>query len=163
MMVAIVVISLLMIGVMDGMAKCREQGTAVQNQIIASNIAQELMDAARDQSWSRLISLAGTSITLTDNYINHGTGDLSQGGISYIPRPLLTDPAASTYSNQTWDTSTNSGRNVFRGRCTQTITNLGTTPPTLSIVINVTWPSETGGQWKNLTQSTVISQAGIHN
>jgi prepilin-type N-terminal cleavage/methylation domain-containing protein len=162
MMVAIVVISLLMMGVMDGMAKCREQGSAVQNQIIAANIAQELMDAARDQSWSKLLASAGT-VNLAGNYLNHATGSLATGGISYIPRPLLTDPATTTYSNQTWDTTSNSGKNIFRGSVTQTITDLGTVPDTISIVINVSWPSETGGTAKQLTQSTVISQSGIHN
>jgi type II secretory pathway pseudopilin PulG len=167
MMVAILCLELLLGGIVDSLMLCKRQGTSVQNNLIAASICQELMDAARDQTYATLANAAGNTVTLSGAQINSGTSGLLTGGIPYLPRPLVVDAGNNDYSSQTWDSDTGVGRNTFQGEVVQTITDLNTTPPTLSIVVTVRWPSEASGsdrsKWHNVTQSTIVSQAGIHN
>lgn len=155
MLVSIVVLSLLMIGIMDALALTKRSTTAVQNQIIAANIAQEMMDVIRNQTWNTIIANAGT-VNLTGESVNRTAGSVS--GLTYMPRPLVQDQVANTYSS-------GARSNLFRGSVTQTVSQpQGTSPNrTVNVVITVTWPGEHGGGQKSLTQSTMISEAGIHN
>ncbi|MBX9571109.1 MAG: type II secretion system GspH family protein [Candidatus Obscuribacterales bacterium] len=155
MLVSIVVLSFLMIGIMDALSLTRRSATAVQNQIVAANIAQEMMDVIRNQNWNTIVAAAGT-VTLSGENINRTAGSTS--GLTYMPRPLVQDQVANNYSN-------GSRQNLFRGSVTQTISQpQGTTPnQTINVVITVSWPGENGGGRKSLTQSTMISEAGIHN
>ncbi len=159
MMVSVLVISFLMIGILDAMALCRRGSTATQNQMIASAIAQELVDIARNQSYATLRLPQNANVTLSGDYINRTSGSTLSSGLSYLNRPLVIDASNNNYSIKTWDPVAQAG-NVFHGTVNQTIRDLGNNSVVLSITI--TWPSEQGGGDRQLIQSTVISQNGIH-
>lgn len=155
MLVSIVVLTILLTAIMDSLSLCKRSTTAVQNQIIAANIAQELMDLIRNQSWATITANTG-SVTLSGNAINRTSGALTQ--LTYMPRPLVQDQSLNTYTEA-------SRNNLFRGSVTQTISAATGNAPnrTCTVSITVTWPSEHGGGVKTLTQSTLISELGIHN
>lgn len=140
------------------MAAAKRQATAAQDQLIAANIAQELVDAARNQSWATLNANLGTT-NLTGQFINRTQGTLN-GGLTYMPRPVILDIANNTYTPQTYNAVVGSG-NLFHGSVNQTITAMNGS--TLNLKVVVTWPAENGGGNHTLVQSTLISQAGIHN
>lgn len=148
-----------MIGILDAMALCRRGSTATQNQMIASAIAQELVDIARNQSYATLRLPQNANVTLSGDYINRTSGSTLSSGLSYLNRPLVIDASNNNYSIKTWDPVAQAG-NVFHGTVNQTIRDLGNNSVVLSITI--TWPSEQGGGDRQLIQSTVISQNGIH-
>lgn len=178
MMVAILILSFVMAGVMDSVAKCKYSTTGIQNQLIAANISQELVDIAKDQNWSTLTSAGNLgTFNLTNNYINKG-GTALAGGPSWLNRPLSVDAGtyaananyqASQYSASTWNAAGGTGQNVFRGTIqlvlTQTQASSATPPYTgqITMTVNITWPSETGGGNRSCVQSTVLTQVGVHN
>lgn len=163
MLVAIVVLSFLMIGIMDAMALTRRTSTSLQNQVIATSIAQELLDSARNQTWATLQGAIGTTV-LSGNDINRSSGTLSggSGNVSYIRRALVLDQS-NTYDSNTWS---GSAGNLFGGglsntTVTQTIQDIGDNA--LNIRVQVQWPAENGPGVKSLILSTIISESGIHN
>lgn len=158
MMIAVLVISFLMIGILDAMALCRRGSTATQNQMIASVIAQELVDIARNQNYATLTLPQNANVTLSDSYINRSSGSLTSG-LTYLNRPLVLDPSNNNYTVKTWDPVAQTG-NIFHGTVNQTIQDLGN--HSVALIIKITWPSEQGGGDRQLTQSTVISEKGIH-
>lgn len=155
MMVAVLVVSVLMTAVIDALMLSRRSATYMQNQLIAANIAQEVCDAARNQTYATLVAAKG-SYTLTDGYINGSGG---AGGVPFISRPLVLNPTTLNYSPQTWQNG--QGKNVFHGQATVTISDMAVNPPALQVQVTVSWP-EGGSQLRTITQSTVISQNGIH-
>lgn len=159
MMIAVVVISFLMIGIMDAMALCRRGATATQNQMIASAIAQELVDIARNQSYATLTLPQNANVTLSGDYVNRISGSSLNGGLTYLNRPLVLDTTTNTYTTKTWDPVAQAG-NIFHGTVNQKISDLGNN--SVSLVITINWPSEQAGGQRQLIQSTVISQNGIH-
>ena len=159
MMVSILVISFLMIGIMDAMALCRRGTTATQNQMIASAIAQELVDVARNQSYQTLTLAQNANVTLSGDYINRTSGASLNSGLTYLNRPLVLDASNNTYSPKTWNPLAQAG-NVFQGTVNQRITDLGNN--SVSLVLTISWPSEQGGANRKLVQTTVISENGIH-
>lgn len=159
MMIAVVVISFLMIGIMDAMALCQRGATATQNQMIASAIAQELVDIARNQTYATLTLAQNANVTLSGDYINRVSGNPLSSGLTYLNRPLVLDTTTNTYTSSTWDPLAQSG-NIFHGTVNQRITDLGN--KSVSLVITINWPSEQAGGQRQLIQSTVISQNGIH-
>lgn len=149
MIVSLGVVSILMAGIVESLALVQRAARASQNHAIASIIAQEMIDEARNQTWTTLNANIGT-ITLLVNRTASG-----QTGPSYLPRPLLLDLANNTYS----DAGQN---NLFRGTVQQVLALAGSGQ--LRLTVTVSWPTENSpGQTSTLTMTTVISEYGIHN
>jgi type II secretory pathway pseudopilin PulG len=146
--VAIGVIAIITVPILDGLSQVHRQGTATQNEVIASNIAQEVIDNARNSTWTTLTANQGTQ-TLLVNRVNG-----SETGPGYNPRPLMLDTATNTYSSAAQS-------NRFNGTVEQTITTIDA--GTLQLTVTVTWAGENGGGNKRLSMNTLISQFGIHN
>lgn len=147
-LVTVFIISMFMAAITDALAKTYVQSTSSQNQVIAANVAQELIDSARDAGYTAL-----SQPTIADgswhNVSVYGTAAADQP--SYLVRPLMIYGASSSAQN-----------NRFRGSVRQMLTNIGNNQ--VQLQIEVSWPSEiTGGSSRQLCASSLISQYGIHN
>ncbi|MBY0548823.1 MAG: hypothetical protein K2W95_16245 [Candidatus Obscuribacterales bacterium] len=147
-LIAVGILSTLMASIMDGLSQVHRQTTASQNQVIATNIAQEIVDQARNADWTTLNANMGTRTLLVNkqNSADSGTG--------YNTRPLMLDMVGQSYTPE-------ASANLFRGTVQQTLTNVGA--GRMRLTVNVSWPGEHGGGNKSLIVSTMISQYGIHN
>lgn len=138
---------------MDGLARVHTSATSVQNQQIATFMAQELFDAARNQRFSVLQSAADSA--WHDVTINDTGNGLVAGQPAYLPRPLMLDLSSDSGFNY----SPAGKSNLFPGKCQQQLVDNG--DGTLTQTVRVLW-SEGGTQQRNLSMSTVISQWGNH-
>lgn len=146
--VAIGLISLLTATLLDGLWTCARTNTATQNQLAATNIAQQVVDQVRNANWNTLRNNVGTRSLLVNRQYNGETGP------GFQPRPLMLDIANNTYSSE-------GQSNLFQGTVTETITDIG--QGQLLITVNVKWADEHGRKMKELNMSTLVTQDGIHN
>lgn len=147
-LVTVLIISIFMAAITDAMAKTYMQTSASQNQVIAANIAQELIDIARDTGYNTL-SQASTADGSWHDVAVYGTAAATQP--AYLLRPLMIYGSTSPAQN-----------NRFRGSVRQMLTNIGNNQVQLQIEVN--WPAEnSGGVNRQLRASSLISQYGIHN
>lgn len=144
MIVAILIISLLMAGIVDSLAQVLRGTTATQNQTFAISIAQEIMDNARNSNWQTLMANQGTQ-TLMVKGVESKTG--------MFPRTLMPDYTASSFSSE-------GQNNTFRGNVRQTLTLVG--PSRMRLDVNIDWPSDNAGKNRQMQVSTMISEHGIH-
>lgn len=146
--VAIGLISLLTASLLDGLWTCARTNTATQNQLAATNIAQQVVDQVRNANWNTLKNNLGTRSLL----VNRSYG--GQTGPGFQPRPLMLDMANNSYSEE-------GKNNLFQGTVTETIADIG--QGQLLVTVNVKWADEQGRKQKELNMSTLVSQDGIHN
>jgi len=151
-LVSVVLSGIMMAAIMGQMTKSQSFSTKTKNQVMASDIIQEIVDNARNLSWNELTGFAGTH-TLRVNQLSSGqVTDL------FFPRALQLDPVALTYS-------TAGSINLFRGDVEDgglvqaVIVNGGA--GTVQLDVTVTW-YEPGGI-RTSTARTIIAQTGIHN
>lgn len=147
MLISIFVLSIFLAASTDSFARVYTQGTASQNEVIAANIAQQLIDIARNTGYTTL-SASGTADGVWHDVGVYATS--SSGQPSYINRPLL------IYGN-----SSETQSNQFHGTVRQSLSNLGS--GRLQLLVEVSWPSELGSGSRLLSASSLISQYGIHN
>lgn len=153
MVVGVLVSSIFAAAVVQGMSQGMSLTSGAQNEVLASTMAQEVLDAARDLPYATLQGYAGTY---------NLTVQLPQGGGSIncppYPRPLLLDDSnfsygASQYGQKalynTLTATTCSG--------TETIQNNGDNTCTVTVTIN--WRDSTGPH--QFIASTRIAQNGI--
>lgn len=126
------------------------QGSTNTNQILATNMAQQLIDNARNSTWNDLNAIAGTGWQDVPLYSMP-----SYTATTLYPRPLLRNPNL-TYSNQ----ATNQ---TFNGSAREKLT-LENTPSgnVMRLQIEITWKDQKGSGHK-YTEETIISETGIHN
>lgn len=164
-LVAVLVISFLMAGLMQGLSQMHTQTTAPQNQIIATNMCQELFDIARNAQFSELWALQGAGAR--NVAVNRTSGAWPPSGQpAYIQQPLmldLTNNLGATYSTQAQDLQ-------FRGTVTQTITDNSPAGASAAnqnrqvrVTVTVTWPNEIGPGNRGMTMATNIYESGISN
>lgn len=146
--VAIGLISLLTATLLDGLWTCARTNTATQNQLAATNIAQQVVDQVRNANWNTLRNNLGTRSLLVNREFSADVGP------GFQPRPLMLDMANNGYS---WEGQ----HNLFTGTVTETIADIG--QGQLLITVNVQWADEHGRKPKELNMSTLVSQDGIHN
>ncbi|MBX9685978.1 MAG: hypothetical protein K2X27_04700 [Candidatus Obscuribacterales bacterium] len=164
-LVAVLCLSFLLAGLMQGLSQMHTQTTAPQNQAIASNICQELFDMARNAQFSDLWSCVGSGAMPVA--VNRSSGSWPPSGQpAYITQPLmldLTSNLGASYSQAGQD-------NRFRGTVTQTITDVSAAGATagnrnrqVQITVVVTWPNEVGSGNRTMQMSTRIYENGISN
>lgn len=159
-LVAVLVTTIISVGLMDTIAKTHAASTITSNQIMATNIAQQVLDNARNSSFNALLALAGTGPTnLVANRFDAGTTMPAA-----LPRPLLLDTTQYTYRsvNQTGTGNVFGGNNA---NVTQEVVTIGGVAPnrSLRLIVRVNWPNENGTGRRSMEISTVINESGIHN
>lgn len=166
MLLAIATSTMLAAALVANLADTERLASAGQNQIIATAVAQELIDNTRNAMYDSLIPG-----TYEDFLVNRTAS--GQCGNSLNPRPLLLDLVNQNYSFV--NPSNEPGvlqqyTNVFQGKVTQQIIDNGAAGAlgnTKTVVVTVTWneggASGEGGSTKSLTLSTLVAFNGIHN
>jgi hypothetical protein len=126
------------------------QGSTNTNQILATNMAQQLVDNARNSTWAELTAIAGTGWQDVPLYTMP-----SYTNTTLFPRPLLRNPDL-TYNAK----STNQ---TFNGNAKERlIAETNTAGDILRLQIEITWKDQKGSGHK-YTEETVITKTGIHN
>jgi hypothetical protein len=108
-------------------------------------MAQQLIDNARNCTFSTLNTYANTGWTNVPLYSTSGTNAL-------YPRPLLRNP------NLTYSTAATN--QTFNGQVQERLSTIGTS--VMKLEVKVTWSDQKGNGHEYDTQ-TLISQNGIHN
>lgn len=144
MLVAILMLSLLTGSILEALSKCSISTTASQNQILASNIAQQIIDTARNSGWAVMSSPAVADGTW------HNINVYGSNGGGFLLRPLLnTGESAAGAANQ------------FHGSARQQVIDLGN--GSLQLNVEVSWPAENSAGTRMLQASSYINQFGVHN
>lgn len=148
-LVAMVLAAFFSLALYDSLALGMRATTTAKKNLIAANIAQQVLDDARNQSWASLIALpASTSLPIN--------GSLSSTTMGANPsRPLLVNTdlnyhSASVAADSGFDNAT----------CVRTISSPSAN--TRRIVVTVSW-NDAGGAIKTHSVQTNISVNGIHN
>lgn len=150
-LVAVLILSILSAGLMDAMAKCFTGSTQTQNQILAANIAQEIIDTARDAGWNMMSDPINVADGAWHNVAVYGS---TTSNPAFLPRTLMVNGNSAIAAN-----------NQFRGTVRERVTNLGggANNGSVQLEIEVSWPAENGGGTRMLKSTSLISQNGIHN
>lgn len=160
-LVAVLVLSLFLAGVMNGLANMHQQTTAPQNQALAFTMCQELFDTARNQTFNNLLASADGAWhqVLVNRQVS---GETAAGQPAYIPGPLMLDLSGGNGASFT----SQGQANLFRGTVEQKLDspatdgNLGSGQLRLSIRVN--WPAENSANANRTVQmSTLIYEHGI--
>lgn len=148
-LVAIVLAMFFSIALYDSLSLALRSSTTAKKNLLAANLAQQVLDDARNQSWATLIALP-TNTTLP---INASSNSTTLG--ANPSRPLLVNTDLS-YSSAS--VASDSGFN--NATCTRVITSPSAT--TRRVVVTVSWQDGAGGVKTHQVQ-TNISVNGIHN
>lgn len=133
--------------------------TKGQNQVIAADLAQEVIDNARNSSWNELIANSNGGVPQTLLVNRHYSGE---AGPAIFPRPLLQDwDNSSSGLGATYSQAARSG--AFNGTVTETVTD--NADGSVRVTVNVNWQEagQLAGTTRNYSLSTLIAQNGIHN
>ncbi len=132
--------------------------TSGENQVIASNLAQQVIDNARNSTYMKLLSHLGGGTSASQDLSLYQFPPTPETAM--FPRPLIRNLDASsgmTYSEASQNRS-------FAGTVTQTIQNL--TPGEDSngqvrVTVLIAWKDSRGPH--HFQTGTTIAQTGIHN
>lgn len=158
-LMSIAVSSMLAAALVSNLAQTESFSNAGQNQLLAACIAQEMIDNARNTSYSDLVDNIGTHEMVVNRVSDESCPDV-------LPRALLMDEVD-------LDFTTESKRNAFWGTAVESIEYLDAGDPNvLRITVEVSW-KEAGNTKKNYVNgsngtnaavlSTLVSKNGIHN
>ena len=160
MMVATVVGTLLLTSVYGTALTMYRAISSGQNQMLASNMAQQVIDNARNSTYGYLRDtlLGGAGIASASQQLSLYTYPTANP--AFFPRPLLKNLA----DNGVFTYSTSANNTAFAGTVNETLLNLtpnNTTNGQIQVFVVVAWSD---GQGPHIYRtSTVISQTGIHN
>jgi prepilin-type N-terminal cleavage/methylation domain-containing protein len=164
-MVAVVVGSILLYAVYNCTSLMYTASTTNENQVLATNMAQQVIDNARDSRYDELnyqcngdptSGSTGTNSQVLNLY------DYPTSDPNFFPRPLLRN--LSTAAGMSYTTA--STQQAFPGTVTETLTTLQPYDPdartgSMKVSVLVAWTDSRGPH--KYTTSTIISQTGIHN
>lgn len=159
--IALGIVSVVMAGILDGLALTYRSATTTQNQVVATTILQGMIDDIRNSKWSTINGLVGSTLTSSSGQIVLVRTNGSQTGSLIHPRPLLCDCAAANYTPEAQTSLT--VWNINTPNCAQVEeTFTQSEPGVVRVDIAINWPGEAGGR-RHLTAATCVSQYGIHN
>ncbi len=150
-LIAVVLASIVMSAVLPDLFQMMRFGVDGRSQMIASDVCQEVIDNARNMTWSDLTAAAGSHTLVVNAAAGSSISD------TFFPRALQLDMRNLVYSSQ-------AQQNLFHadsgsgGLVTCTITNNGNN--TCTVQVTVQWLQATGS--RTMTVSTEISEYGIH-
>jgi type II secretory pathway pseudopilin PulG len=149
-LIACLIGSVLLLATFTQVTAMYKQGTTNENQIIATNMAQQLIDNARNSTWGDLSAIADTGWQTVPLYTVPNTP-----ASVLFPRPLLRNPNL-TYS------AAASGQ-LFNGQAQERLVTVNNAAGTvLRLEVDITWSDSKGTGHEYQTQ-TIISATGIHN
>lgn len=153
-LIAVVLSGIMMAAIMKNLTSSQRFSTSVKNQVVASDLVQEIVDNARNLSWTELTSpnIVGFHV-LRVNQITAG-----QANDPFFPRPLLQDQANLTYTQNATKAKFH-GDVEDSGQVAAQIVNLNN--GSVRLFVQVRW-RENGGV-REVRNTTTISQTGIHN
>jgi type II secretory pathway pseudopilin PulG len=131
-----------------------------QNQILASNMAQQVIDHARDQTFGDLLAEVAFSPQTLSDY-TFPTKPAPSSGQSLFPRPLVCDMDPSqnmTYNALSLVRDGPSGG--FQPTVVETLTNMAPTLNAVQVQVTITWKDAQGPH--SYSASSTINQYGIH-
>jgi type II secretory pathway pseudopilin PulG len=148
--------AILLAAVMSSVGNFFRYSSTTENQILASNMASQVIDNARNQQFAHLLSLAGAGTRSEQLNLYAYPGNPQN---SMFPRPLLRNETDST--GMAFGSNTLSSK--FNGTVTETLTDNSPGSPNDSVTVSVlvTWGDQRGTH--SYRTSTVISAYGIHN
>jgi hypothetical protein len=145
--------------------------TTSENQIIATNMAQQVIDNARNSTYPNLNSLVNGSQTSTALNAVSQRLDLFGYTSTLFPRPLLQNRQATTTGSgpafqATYSTAAQNHAFPASGTVTETLTTLDAYDSVnlsgaMQVNVVVAWTESRGKHSYSI--STLISQSGIHN
>lgn len=153
MIVGVLVSSIFAAAVVQSMSQGLSLTSGAQNQVVASSMAQEVLDAARNLPYATLSGYTGTWPL---------TVQLAEGGSPVscppYPRPLLLDNSNFTYgSSQYGGQALSNTLSAANCNATEDIVNNGDNTCTVTVTVN--WSDSTGNH--TFAVSTRIAQNGI--
>jgi prepilin-type N-terminal cleavage/methylation domain-containing protein len=157
-MVAVSIGSILMMAIYGSSMGFYRATSNSENQVLASNLAQQVIDNARNSTYLKLLSFLNGSASVSQELSLYDFPPNPSAAM--FPRPLLRNESA--LSGMTYSQS--SLQKQFKGTVTETIDNL--TPGELNngqlrVTVLISW-KDTRGPHEYRT-ATTISQTGIHN
>jgi type II secretory pathway pseudopilin PulG len=160
-LVAITIGSILMMAVFDSATAMYRASASGENQVIATNMAQQVIDNARNSTYSKLRdTLLAGNVTATQDLplYEYPTNPTT----SMFPRPLLRN--LDMQSGGDAHDALKIAAKTFNGTVTEQLTNL--TPAEMQngmirVDVFVRWKDTRGPH--TYTTGTTISQTGIHN
>lgn len=163
-LISVLVATVLMLAIYNAATASYRAGTRNEGQVLAINMAQEIIDNARNSSWNHLTvdllgETAGVPSSTTSSQVlslySYPSGNLQN---AFFPRPLLANhdvASGFTYTNATLNQK-------FNGTVTETLTDLNTTPDdAIEVDVLVKWSDSMGPH--TYSTSTRIDQYGVHN
>lgn len=151
-LIALLICALISTVLSDTLGRFLSFSTGSERQLIARELAQQILDNARNQTWTQLqagvANQGGASYTLLTN--KYG----GEVGPAISPRPLHLDKQNLSWTDQ-------SSTNMFRGTCRLALAYVPGSTTEINATATINWGDSRGPH--SLTASTVISQFGIHN
>jgi hypothetical protein len=152
-LVALVICSIFLCALGQDMSQLSIMGIRGEQQFLAADVAQEVIDSCRNLRWSDAQNANGIADYTPGVYnlqSNTGTGTAP----AVLPRPLLLDQTTFTYDNH-------SVSNKFRPTATLTLAWMGNNNDQIFVTCDIVW-TVTGGKTKSYTATTIISKYGVH-
>ncbi|MBX9567643.1 MAG: prepilin-type N-terminal cleavage/methylation domain-containing protein [Candidatus Obscuribacterales bacterium] len=153
-LVALVMAALVSLALFEGYSTSLRATSATQNQILASSIAQEAIDEARNQTWT------GMSPQGLVNLVNLYPPSSPQQ-LPITASQTLTSGMRPLGMNTDLSYSDASINGQFVGTCTRSFSQTGGANGPITVTVNVTWQRGTASP-KTLSVSTMITKNGIH-
>lgn len=162
-MVAILVASIMGTAIVNSMSDSLRVSTKAQNQVIATAIAQQVIDACRNRPFDDLITTGGANGCLGTNQALVVNGTSSTVYPAIFPRPLMVDlsDANASYHQE----STN---NRFNGTVNVDVTTVGDANPdtgrhdTVNVAVTVRWREDGPGQ-RRYRMAANINRFGLRS
>ena len=148
-LVALVVSTTIAQILIDSISQTERFSSSGQGQLLATTIAEEVLDFARGSSIADLQNIMPTSPHTLP--INTGDGSIDPA----FPRLLVMD-----LQNLVWSQPAQANR--FAGTVTETVGYSSTYPSMIQVTVQVQW-TESGGMSRNYKVSTLVSKYGIHD
>lgn len=162
-MVAIMVSSIMGTAIVNSMSDSLRVTTKAQNQVMATAIAQQVIDACRNRPFDDLVTQGGEHgcLGMNQNLVVNGATEATYPAI--FPRPLImtTDDAGAVYHNE-------STGNRFQGTAIADVTTVGEPDPdtgrynTANVAVTVRW-NEGGSAQRRYRMSANITRFGLRS
>lgn len=128
------------------LSETMQTSSGAQNQLMAADIAQELIDRVRNTAFGNLPP-NGTYLAHTDS-----DDGVIVGPYSFQQEPTLMDVANLTWTNRTLN-------NRFRGTANVVLAD-GPTSDTRRVTVTIAWREQSAT--RTYSQSTIIASSGVH-
>lgn len=153
MVVGVLVSSIFAAAVVQSMSQGLSLTSGAQNQVVASSMAQEVLDAARNLPFATLTSYQGSWPLIVQ--LQQGDGPIN---CPPYPRPLLLDNSNFTYGTSQYGSQAITNT-LTANTCSATEDIVSNSDNTCTVTVTINWRDSTGNH--SYQVSTRIAQNGI--